>query len=71
MFTNDVLLDIEPYLDYKDFVNLSLTCKDMDSLVNDVAKQIVTKYQSADEEKSLRKYDESWTKVLYISFGCH
>ena len=64
-FNNDVLLDIEPYLDYKDLVNLSLTCKDMDSLVNDVAKQIVTKYQSVDEEKSLKKHDdESWINVL-------
>ena len=68
MFNNDVLLSVQPYLRYRDLVSLSFTCKDMDSLVNDVAKQIVTKNEpihtlsnlivcGLEKKKSLKKHD--------------
>jgi len=74
---NDVLLNIAPFLNCSDLVNLALTCRrfglvleDHDcnwSLVEEVSRQMLSKMQTDNERDALPRYTdgESWLSILH------
>jgi len=73
---NDVMLNIAPYLDCSDLMNLALTSRrlleqeehDYDwSLVEEVSRQMLCKMQTDNERDALPRYTdgESWLSILH------
>ena len=72
---NDILLGIAPYLDCRDLANLALTSRRFGSkqlgnedwsLVDDVARQMIVKTQTAEERAAMpRNGRESWIALLH------
>ncbi|KAL7533176.1 hypothetical protein ACHAXR_005086 [Thalassiosira sp. AJA248-18] len=74
VFDNDILLNVAAFLESSDLASLALTCRSLGSnqqhvsgwsLVEDVARQIISNSQSEEERSALQRYEnESWVALL-------